>query len=130
MFGEKYKKRTFAEFIVDAPQRDSEDYENVLWRVFAMSSTGNTIPCDCALKNDTSIVVEELESHFEKFEHDDISCIFRTLDIIPTSEIEKYRNKYKKQFLKGFEDSDFKDLDDFDDDYEDEEFVFEEEDDE
>lgn len=129
VFGERYKKRTFAEFIVDAPPLDSEEYETILWRVFAMSSTGNITPCDCALANETSIVVEEPESHFEKFEYNDISCIFRTLDVIPTVEIEKYRNKYKKQFPKKF-DNDFEELNAFDDNYEDEEYVFEEEEDE
>lgn len=92
-----------------------------------MSSTGNITPCDCALKNETSIVVEELKSHFEKFECDDISCIFRTLSVIPTSEIKEYRNKYKKQFYKEFEDGDFENLDDFDDDFECEDYELEEE---
>ena len=127
VFGERYKKRTFVEFIVDAPSRDSEEYETMLWCVFAMSSTGNITPCDCALKNETSIVVEELKSHFEKFECDDISCIFRTLSVIPTSEIKEYRNKYKKQFYKEFEDGDFENLDDFDDDFECEDYELEEE---
>ena len=127
IYGEQYKQQGLAEFIVDAPPIDSKEYREMLWFVFLMASTGNIIPCDCALKNGKSIVVDKLESHFGKFEYDDISCIFRTLNVIPTSEIEKYRNKYKKHFPQKFDD-DFEDLNDFDDDYEEKEYVFEEED--
>ena len=95
IFGEK--PSPLAEFIVDIPSLYGEDYDRILDRLIIMSATGNITPCDCALNDGTSIVVEDLiENQYENFEYDDISCIFRTLDVIPTGEIEKYRNKYKK----------------------------------
>ena len=93
IFGEK--SISLAEFIVDISSLYGEDYNRNLDRLIIMSATGNITPCDCALEDGTSIVVEDLiENQYENFEYDDISCIFRTLDVIPTSKIEKYRNKY------------------------------------
>ena len=93
IFGEK--SIPLAEFIVDISSLYGEDYNRNLDRLIIMSATGNITPCDCALNDGTSIVVEDLiENQYENFAYDDISCIFRTLDVIPTSEIEKYRNKY------------------------------------
>ena len=93
IFGEKSISLT--EFIVDISSLYGEDYDRILDILIIMSATGNITPCDCALNDGTSIVVEDLiENQYENFEYDDISCIFRTLDVIPTSEIEKYRNKY------------------------------------
>ena len=127
IFGEKSISLT--EIIVDISSLYGEDYNRNLDRLIIMSATGNITPCDCALKDGTSIVVEDLiENQYENFEHDNISCLFRTLDVIPTSEIEKYRNKYKKQLPTWLDDVDFESLDDFDEEYEFEDYEFEESD--
>ena len=112
---------SLTEFIVDIPSLYSEDYDRILDRLIIMSSTGNITPCECALKNGTSIVVEDLmENQYEKFEHDSVSCIFKTLNVIQTSQVEEYKKKYAPQPTQSYSgDENNEDFDDllFDDEY-------------
>ena len=119
IFGEK--SISLAEFIVDIPSLYGEDYDSILDRLIIMSSTGNITPCECALKDGTSIVVENLiESQYENFEHNSVSCIFKTLNVVQTSQVEEYKKKYAPQPTKNNSDDEYdEDFDDllFDDEY-------------
>lgn len=98
IFGEKFKK-PLTEFIVDIPSLYGEEYDRIFDRLIIMSSTGNITPCECTLKDGTSIVVEDLvENEYENFEHNSISCMFKTLNVIQTSQVEEYKQKYAFSF--------------------------------
>lgn len=127
IFGEKSISLT--EFIVDISSLYGEDYNRNLDRLIIMSATGNITPCDCALKDGTSIVVEEVaEDQYKNFEYRSVACMFKTLNIIPTSQVEEYKKKYTPQPTAN--ESDCEDFDEslFDDEYLfDDDFEYEEE---
>lgn len=118
IFGEK--TISLAEFIVDIPSLYGEDYKRILDRLIIMSSTGNITPCECALKDGTSIVVENLiENQYENFEYNSVSCTFKTLSVVQTSQVEEYKKKYAPQPTPNDSDDDYdEDFDDLLFDYE------------
>ncbi len=87
--------RCFAEFVVDAPQPGSREYDLWLTYVFFMSATGSTVPCVCQLKNGKAIVTEEPEEQIaEPISLGAVSCVFKTINVIPIEAVEEYKSKY------------------------------------